>query len=137
MPTFLDFVQPDNPIIVANEKSPTKKVTIAIVLEYWKSLTVTFLKIPPGVVFIVISTNAKTVTRNQPADKVAALRIRLVNLSFLSETIKFATIAIENPLNKELISSSCCANSFQYSNVISIPILVYYFANVLLNAVLF
>lgn len=102
-PTFFDLVHPDSDIITANAKSPIMNVEIPNTLGMKKSLATTFSKYPPGVVIMEICTMAKTVTRKQPVDKVAAFKIAFASLSFLSETIKLATMAIENPLNKALI----------------------------------
>ena len=120
IPIFFDFVHPDNEIIIVKEKRPIIKVDIPISLGIKKSLATTSFKIPPGVVAIEICIMANTVTRKQPADRVADIKIIFVSLSFLSETNKLATTAIENPLSKELIRIVWFANVFQYSNVISI-----------------
>ena len=120
IPTFFDLVQPDIDIMVQIENSPTKKVDMPSVLATWKSFNEISLRYPPGVVAIIISTIAKTLTRKQPADKVADFRIRFDNLLLLSETNRLATTVMENPLKRELINRICFANSFQYARVISV-----------------
>jgi len=124
-PSFLDFVQPDNEIMTVNEKSPIRKVSMPINLGTAKSVAVTSLTYPPGVVIIEIWIMAKTVTRKQPEDSVAHFKIRSVSSVVLSETNKLATMVIENPLNKELIRMVCLASSFQYDGVISILICLF------------
>jgi len=113
LPSFFDFVQPDKAIITVNEKSPTTSVKIPIVLGMKNSFSV-MVSGKPGVVIIANCVMAKSVTRKQPADKVAAFNMRLVSLSFLSDTSKLATTVIENPLNSELMRIVCLASSFQY-----------------------
>lgn len=78
-PIAFDFVQPDNEIIAVSEKSPIIKATIPIILGMSKSAATTFFIYPPGVVIIEICTIAKTAIRKQAADKVADIKIRLVN----------------------------------------------------------
>jgi len=127
IPTFFDLVHPDNEIITDRENNPIIKDIVPIIRGTKKSFVVTFFKYPPEVVIIDICIIAKTETKKQPADKVADFKIRFISLSFLSDTNKFATTVIENPLNNELIRTVCLANSFQYSNVISISVLVFEF----------
>ncbi|CAL2078676.1 Membrane protein [Tenacibaculum sp. 190524A02b] len=119
IPTFFDLVHPDKEIIIDRENNPIKKAMTPIIRGTKKSFSVTFFKYPPGVVIIDICIIAKTVIKKHPADKVADFKIRLNNLLFLSDTNKFATTVIENPLSNELIKIVCLANSFQYSKVIS------------------
>ena len=106
IPAFLDFVQPESEIKVVKANKPSIKHIIPIILGNKKSLEVTFFRYPPGVVIIEILVIAKTLTRKQAADTVAVLNSLLLILSDLSETIRLATIAMENPLSKALIKMS-------------------------------
>lgn len=106
IPVFFDFVQPEREINVVSANKPIRNVIIPIVRGIKKSSSVIFFKYPPGVVTIDIFVMAKIDTKKQPAEIVAVFNKRLFNLLFRSETIRFATIAIENPLNRELIKIS-------------------------------
>ena len=120
IPTLFDFFHPASEITAVSEKRPIRKDIAPMARGRKKSSATTFFRYPPGVVIIEIWIMANTVTRKEPAARVADFKILFVNLSFWSYTSILATTVMENPLNRELIKIICLAKAFQYSRVISI-----------------
>jgi hypothetical protein len=102
IPIFFDFVQPDKEIIINKEMIPNRNEKKPITLVGVKSSLITSVGYP-CVVIIRIFVMAKRVIRKKHAAKIDAPIILLVNLDFVSDTKKFAIIAIENPPSNEVI----------------------------------
>ena len=102
IPIFFDFVQPDKEIIVNREIIPNKNEITPIDLKGVKSPISTFMGYP-SVVIIIILVIANRLIRKKQAAKIEVPIIMFVNRFFVSDTKKFAMIAIENPPSNELI----------------------------------
>lgn len=103
LPNCFDLVQPDSEIMVMRQIMPTKKVVPPIREVVDNSRAVIFSG-NPFVVIINTLVIANTDTKKKPAAKTATFIIFLDKRVLVSETKRLAITAMENPLNKELIS---------------------------------
>ncbi len=128
LPKFFDLVHPDNEIIVIKEIIPIKKEIPPISLGNIKSSPET-LNGNPSVVIIRILVIENNAIKKKLAAVTANFIIFLTKRLLVSETKKLATTAIEKPANNELIIIIWSASLFQYSNDISISIILIHFIN--------
>ncbi len=102
-PNALVFVQPESEIIVRNDIIPNRRVIPPTLNGISKSDSVTG-KGKPSVVSIRTFVIENTVTKKKLAANTAAFKMVRDKRVLVSETKKFATTAIENPANNELIT---------------------------------
>jgi len=104
-PIFFDLVHPANEIIVIKDIIPKRNVIAPIRDGIIKS-PFAILKGNPSVVIINTFVMANTETKKKLAAKTAAFIKFPDNLVLVFDTKKLAIMAMENPPNKELITTT-------------------------------
>ena len=118
IPIFFDLVHPDNAINIFKDTIPNSSENPPIFAGSNKSPFV-ILKGNPSVVIIKIFVKANTEIKKKLAAKTETFNIFLDKRVLVSETKRFATIAIEKPPKSELIIIIWLASVFQFGSDIS------------------
>jgi len=103
LPIFFDLVQPASEIKVIRETIPARSENAPTSREILKLVSVT-VRGKPSVVIIRTFVIANTEIKKKQADKTAVFMIYLNKRVSVADTNIFATTAIENPANKELMT---------------------------------